>query len=215
VTGPLGLAARLEEEPAALFRFIDEHLEEARGRQWSLLTSCSERDLNIKPWAAKPSVMLPAPDYSPAASSIRIRDIMEHFLCSKTWQQPFEKKDNLPHEAAFASRGRGIRHKELEPIEGWLDMGRQLTAQLGIIEIGVQIGQNRAAGFDPCDPGERIVDAEVARVRPVAQRIHDPDLDTGKRRDASLREPAEVAGIRKPPEAEAQGENIAMLLEDR
>src|SRR5881396_1233613 len=32
VTGPLGLAARLEQEPAALFGLIDEHLEEACGR---------------------------------------------------------------------------------------------------------------------------------------------------------------------------------------
>jgi hypothetical protein len=94
-------------------------------------------------------------------------------------------------------------------------MGRQLAAQFGVVQVGMQIRQDCAAGLDPRDPGERIVNAEMAGVRPVAQRIHDPDLESRKRRDASLRQPTEVARIREPPETEAQGGNIAMLLEDR
>src|SRR5262249_44403024 len=79
----------------------------------------------------------------------------------------------------------------------------------------MEVGQDRAVGLDPCDPRERVVDTKMARMRPVAQRVHDPDLGPGKRRDTGLGQTAEVAGIGEPPEAESQGGDIAMLLQDR
>src|SRR5262245_11757498 len=76
----------------------------------------------------------------------------------------------------------------------------------------MEVGQDRAVGLDPCDPRERVVDTKMARMRPVAQRVHDPDLGPGKRRDTGLGQAAEVAGIGEAPEAESQGRDIAMLL---
>ena len=40
-------------------------------------------------------------------------------------------------------------------------------------------------GFDALDPGERLGDAEVARMRPVAQRVDDPDVEAGELRQRS------------------------------
>src|SRR5262245_4111341 len=108
-----------------------------------------------------------------------------------------------------------VRHLDPQSVEGGLHVGRQLAAQLFVIEIGMEIGQDRAAGLDPRDPRERVLDTEMARMRPVAQRVHDPDFGAGKGRDAGLRQAAEVAGIGEPAEAESQGGDIAMLLEDR
>ena len=71
-------------------------------------------------------------------------------------------------------------------------MRRQLAAQLVIIEIGMQIGQDRTGGFDAGDPTERVIDAEMARVRPIAQRVHNPDFGTGKRSNAGLRQPTQI-----------------------
>src|SRR5262249_42491117 len=86
---------------------------------------------------------------------------------------------------------------------------------LVVIEIGVEIGQDRAAGLDPRDPRERVVDTEMARMWPGAQRGDDPDLGAGKGRDTGLRAAPEVAGKGEPPQAEARGGDIAMLLQDR
>ena len=82
-------------------------------------------------------------------------------------------------------------------------MGRQLAAQLVVVEIGVEVGEDRAAGLDPRDPHERILDTEMAGMGPVAQRVHDPNRGTRERRDAGLRQPAEIAGIGESPEAES------------
>src|SRR5262249_3686504 len=108
-----------------------------------------------------------------------------------------------------------VRHLDPQSVEGGIHVGRQLAAQLFVIEIGMEIGQDRAAGLDPRDPRERVLDTEMARMRPVAQRVHDPDLGPGKGRDAGLGQAAEVAGIAEPPAAESQGGDIAMLLQKR
>ena len=79
-----------------------------------------------------------------------------------------------------------------------------LAAQHLVIEIGVQIGQDGAARLEPLDPGERVVEREMARVRPVAQRIDDPDVEAGERRDALRRQAAQVARIGEVAEAEAE-----------
>jgi len=55
-------------------------------------------------------------------------------------------------------------------------MRRQLAAQLIIIEIGMQIGQDRTGGFDAGDPPSASSTLEMARVRPIAQRVHNPDF---------------------------------------
>ena len=83
-------------------------------------------------------------------------------------------------------------------------MRRHRLAHGLVIEIGVQVGQDRAPRLQPLDPGERVVEREMARVRPVAQRVHDPDVEVGQGRDARGRHAAEVAGIGELAEAKAQ-----------
>ena len=46
-------------------------------------------------------------------------------------------------------------------------------AQHFIIEIGVHIGEDCAAWPESIDPGKRVVDTEVARMRCVAQSVDD------------------------------------------
>src|SRR5262245_28364875 len=123
-----------------------------------------------------------------------------------------------PFERSFcdrASRMPGGGHFDREPIEGRLHVRRELRPQLVVVEIGMEIGQDRAPGLDPFDPAQRIVDTEMAGMRAVAQRIHDPDFGPRERSHARLRQAAQVAGIGKRPEAKAQRGNIAVLLQDR
>src|SRR6266536_2214009 len=69
---------------------------------------------------------------------------------------------------------------------GRLDIRRQAALELGIIEVRMQVGENRPPRPDPLDPGERLLDAEMARMRPVAQGVDDPEIETGERGDARL-----------------------------
>ena len=64
-------------------------------------------------------------------------------------------------------------------------MGRQPAAQFLVVEVGVQVGQDRPPGLEPLDPGQRLVDAEMARMRRVAQRVDDPDIEARQRRARS------------------------------
>ena len=59
------------------------------------------------------------------------------------------------------------------------------------------------------------VEAEMARMRLVAQRIDDPEVEPGERRDALVRQVAEVARIGQAAEAEAERGDVAMLLQER
>src|SRR5260370_42358562 len=61
-----------------------------------------------------------------------------------------------------------------EPIIGRLDIGRQPAAQFVVIEIGMQVGENRAPRRDALDPVERLGDGEMTRMRLVAPRIGEP-----------------------------------------
>src|SRR5262249_56279327 len=110
-----------------------------------------------------------------------------------------------------------VRAHQLEhqAIEGRLHVGRQPRLELLVVEIGVQVGQDRPARLDPLDPAERVGDAEMARMRAVAQRVHDPDLESLQRRDAPLRQATEVARVGKRTETEAPRGDIAVLLPPR
>jgi hypothetical protein len=72
-------------------------------------------------------------------------------------------------------------HLERQAVERRLHVRRQVPAQELVIEIGMQVGQDRSARLDTLDPGQRLVDTEVARVRPIAQRIDDPQLEASQR----------------------------------
>ena len=81
------------------------------------------------------------------------------------------------------------RQCDCETVECRFYMRRQLGAQVVVIEVGMQVGQDRSGGFDPPNPCQRVVDTEVAWVWPVTERIHDPDFGAGQRRNAGRGHP--------------------------
>ena len=101
--------------------------------------------------------------------------------------------------ARSPSGERGVGHDDLQAIEGGLNMRRQLAAQLVIIEIGMQIGQDRTGGFDAGDPTERVIDAEMARVRPIAQRRWPPAAHSGRRNKRGARNETQGTEYRHGP----------------
>src|SRR5579862_8013272 len=94
-------------------------------------------------------------------------------------------------------------------------MGRQSGAKLFVIEVGVQIGEDRAPWRDPLDPCQRLADREMSRMRRVAQRIDDPQIEPRERRNALRREVTHIARISCRAEPEAKRGNVAMILQER
>ena len=136
-----------------------------------------------------------------------------------------DQVDEMPHlqatliaaltiVAATSGPITSIGKLDADAVIGRLDMRRQLRAQRLVVEIGMQVGQDRALGLDALDPGERLGQAEMARMRRVAQRVDDPDVEPGQRRGAFGRQVAEVAGIGEAAEAEAERGDVAVLLQD-
>ena len=101
------------------------------------------------------------------------------------------------------------------PVEAGSTPGGRLAAQRLVIEVGMQVGQDRALRLDPGDPGQRLVEIEMARMRRLAQRVDDPDVEAGQRRDAFGRQALDVGGIGHVAEAEAERGDVAVLLQDR
>ena len=93
-------------------------------------------------------------------------------------------------------------------------MRRQLAAQYLVIEIGVHVGQDGAARLDALDPCQRVVEREMAWMRPVAQRVDDPEIETCQGRDALRRDVAEIGRIGEVAEPKAKRRDIAVLLQD-
>src|SRR5229473_3082302 len=126
---------------------------------------------------------------------IRIRHIMEYFLCSRTDtfgsaatarflcgieipSKDFVQNELIlefptksmppadPHSQTVRPRSSAL---ELHPhtIIPRLDIGRQLGPQFGVVEIAVHVGEDRALRADAVDPAKRQVEVKVARMRPV------------------------------------------------
>ena len=79
----------------------------------------------------------------------------------------------------------------------------------------MQVGEDRALGFEPLDPAECVGQREMAWVRPIAQRIDHPGIEPGQRGSAFGRQAAQVAAIGERAEAKTERRNVAVLLEDR
>jgi hypothetical protein len=119
VAGPLDLAARLEQKPAALFRASSMNTSRKLAVGTSLCssakvgwrikpggarlkpshfaghgaTSCLGRELDSRTAGAEGSVIFDGARYSPLGerAAIRIRDIMEYIFCAKIGPQRIEK----------------------------------------------------------------------------------------------------------------------------
>src|SRR5438132_4563238 len=99
-------------------------------------------------------------------------------------------------KAADGARSRysAVRQLDAQPIIGRLDTRREPPAQLLVIKVRVQVGQDRAPRFEARDPGEGLGDAQVARMRLVAQRVDDPDFQRAEHGNAVLGQAGEVTG---------------------
>src|SRR5205085_1003217 len=69
-----------------------------------------------------------------------------------------------------------------EAIISQLNARRQLRIRLRVAEIVADVREVRPLGAQPLRDGDRLVDAEMRRVRAVAQRIEDHDADAVEER---------------------------------
>src|SRR5579859_2621992 len=114
----------------------------------------------------------------------------------RTWFHPTSRRDS--HKRYYGTSGsspHGMGHFEAHSVETRLDLGRQLAAQMVVVEISVQVREDGAARLEALDPGERVADREVARVWAVTQRIDNPHVEPGERGRAFVRHAAEVARV--------------------
>src|SRR5262249_47636059 len=100
---------------------------------------------------------------------------------------------------------------DAQPVISRVDMRGQLRLELCIIEIGVHVGEDGALRPDARDPLQRLVDAQMGRVRLVAQRVHDPDIEAGKGGNARRWQVDQVAGVGDRTEAITEGRDVAMV----
>ena len=56
-----------------------------------------------------------------------------------------------------------------------------------------RLSPDRPGGLDPLDPGQRLIQAEMGRMRLVTQGVDDPDIDAGERCSARSRQVNEIA----------------------
>src|SRR5882672_6504330 len=96
-----------------------------------------------------------------------------------------------------------------------LDIRRQLGAQFGVVEIAVHVGEDRAFRADAVDPSERQVEVKMTRMRPVPERVDDPQLDAGERLYGSLRHIHQVGRVGHGTEAESEGGDVAVGEQER
>ena len=126
------------------------------------------------------------------------------------------EKDQAPEPRWAHSARHGVVGKlDAEPIVSRLDMGGSRLAQLVVVQVRMQIGQDRPPRPELLDQRERFVDAQMAGMRFVTQGVDDPDVEVGERREALRRQPDQVAGVGEPAKAEAERGDVAMLLQDR
>src|SRR5262249_13451618 len=100
---------------------------------------------------------------------------------------------------------------ELHAVEGGLDVWRKAAAERLVIKVGVEIGQDRAPRAQALDPGQRLVDGKMARMRTLAERIDDPYVQALQQRNARLRNGADVRGVGEAAEAQTQCHDASML----
>jgi hypothetical protein len=53
-------------------------------------------------------------------------------------------------------------------------------AQDVTIEVGVQVGEDRALRFELLNPAQGVGDREMARVRPIPKCVDNPDVEVGQ-----------------------------------
>ena len=70
--------------------------------------------------------------------------------------------NSLSGPAEFSVQSARTFQLDRETVVRWLDMSWQPGPQLVIVEIGVQVRQDRSGRLDPANPCQGVVDAEMA-----------------------------------------------------
>src|ERR1700744_1016936 len=65
---------------------------------------------------------------------------------------------------------------EPHPVIAWDHALGQAFAQYLVIEIGVHVGDDGTLRLEALDPGQCVVDTEMAGMRPIAQSVDDPEV---------------------------------------
>src|SRR5580658_9203301 len=75
--------------------------------------------------------------------------------------------------------GSSVRQLDDQPVLAGLDARRQYGAELAVVECLIHMGQDGAPRAYPGNPGQRLFEMAVRRVRPAARAVDDPQLDAG------------------------------------
>ena len=59
----------------------------------------------------------------------------------------------------------------------------EFSAQTVVVEVDMEMGEDRTLRLQSFDPFKRLLDAKMTRMRNAAQRIHDPHVEALERRN--------------------------------
>src|SRR5208337_739299 len=104
---------------------------------------------------------------------------------------------------------------DAHPVIGRDDVRRQALQQRFVIEIGVKVGQDRPARAHRLDFRQRVVEAEMRRVRTIAQRVDDPHLEPLEKPPAGLRNAFDVRRVGEGAKAEPERVDVAVVEVER
>src|SRR3984957_11659621 len=129
------------------------------------------------------------------------------------------------HEVAYrgldwrhcASPGRisGVEALDAHSVISRRHMRRQLRAQGLVIEIGMQVREDRSPRTLRLDPRQRLRETEMRGVGAIAQGVDDPDVQVFEKRATGLRNALHVRGVGEPSEAKAERADVAVVEIER
>jgi hypothetical protein len=96
-----------------------------------------------------------------------------------------------------------LGNADLQPIKGRLDRVRCFSQHGLVVQIIVQIGENRALRFHVGHKHQRLLQIEMAWMRPSAQAIDDQCVEVLEMRHARCRYGTDVRQIKRATDAEA------------
>src|ERR1700691_508016 len=130
----------------------------------------------------------------------------------------------LAHEVAYRALNwrhgvspepSGVEALDAHPVISRRHMRRQPRAQGFVIEIGMQVGEDRAPRTYDLDPRQGLVEAEMGGVSAIAQGVDDPHVQASEKRAACLGNAFHIRGVSERPEAKAERADIAVVEIER
>src|SRR5262249_33049 len=95
----------------------------------------------------------------------------------RTHPKPSFPQHILCNNNSWARSNGRFRDRQRHPIKCRRHMRRQLATQRLVVEIGVEIGEDRASRLDALNPAQRVVDGKVTWMWGVAKRVEDPNVE--------------------------------------